>query len=161
MLAHSNLKFGAWVETQDFSANVACDDGTMPDGWYLLQFWEEIRQAMSKINIDIQVGPRIGKIMEEAGFINVQKKSYKVPVGTWPKDKTLRLVGMYMRTVTEDFLGAAASKPLAALGIERTEIEVFLALVRKAIRDPEVHAYGTYYSWTGQKPRTTEGEQHA
>ncbi|KAJ3961231.1 hypothetical protein N0V92_002116 [Colletotrichum tropicale] len=156
---YANLKPDAWVETQDFSANVACDDGTMPDDWYLLQFWEKIRQAMSKLNIDIQVGPRIGKIMEEAGFVNVQKKSYKVPVGTWPKDKTLRLVGMYMRTVTEDFLGAAASKPLAALGMERTEIEVFLALVRKAIRDPEVHAYGTYYSWTGQKPRATEGEQ--
>ncbi|KAJ0385902.1 hypothetical protein COL922a_005495 [Colletotrichum nupharicola] len=158
---YANLKPGAWVETQDFSSNVACDDGTMPDDWYLLQFWEKIRQAMSKLNIDILVGPRIGKIVEEAGFVNVQKKSYKVPVGTWPKDKTLRLVGMYMRTVTEDFLGAAASKPLAALGMERTEIEVFLALVRKAIRDPEVHAYGTYYSWTGQKPRTTEGEQHA
>ncbi|KAF4813542.1 Secondary metabolism regulator LAE1 [Colletotrichum tropicale] len=140
---YANLKPGAWVETQDFSANVACDDGTMPDDWYLLQFWEKIRQAMSKLNIDIQ------------------KTSYKVPIGTWPKDKTLRLVVMYMRTVTEDFLGAAASKPLAALGMGRTEIEVFLALVRKAIRDPEVHAYGTYYSWTGQKPRTTEGEQHA
>ncbi|KAJ0270110.1 hypothetical protein CBS470a_013603 [Colletotrichum nupharicola] len=77
-----NLKPGAWVETQDFSANITCDDGTMPDDWYLLQFWEKIRQAMSKLNIDIQVGPRIGKIMEEAGFVNVQKKSYKVPVGT-------------------------------------------------------------------------------
>ncbi|KXH49767.1 methyltransferase [Colletotrichum simmondsii] len=147
-----NLKPGAYVETQDFSANVKCDDGTMPEDWPLLEFWSNIRDAMHKMKIDIQVAPRIGALMKDAGFVNVQVRSYKVPVGRWPLDKTKRLVGHYMRSVTEDFLGAAASKPLAALGMERTEIEVFLASVRNAIKDPNVHAYGTYYSWVGQKP---------
>ncbi|KAK1673400.1 S-adenosyl-L-methionine-dependent methyltransferase [Colletotrichum godetiae] len=147
-----NLKPGAFIETQDFSANVQCDDGTMPEDWPLLEFWSKIRDAMHKMKIDIQVAPRIGALMRDAGFVNVEAKSYKVPVGRWPLDKTKRLVGHYMRSVTEDFLGMAASKPLAALGMDRTEIEVFLASVRNAIKDPEVHAYGTYYSLVGQKP---------
>ncbi|KAK1637609.1 S-adenosyl-L-methionine-dependent methyltransferase [Colletotrichum phormii] len=147
-----NLKPGAFIETQDFSANVHCDDGTMPEDWPLLEFWSKIRNAMHKMKIDIQVAPRIGALMSNAGFVNVKAISYKVPVGRWPLDKTKRLVGHYMRSVTEDFLGAAASKPLAALGMDRTEIEVFLASVRNAIKDPDVHAYGTYYSWVGQKP---------
>ncbi|KAJ3946945.1 uncharacterized protein N0V96_003322 [Colletotrichum fioriniae] len=142
---------GMWA-MEDFSANVKCDDGTMPEDWPLLEFWSKIRDAMHQMKIDIQVAPRIGALMKDAGFVNVQLKSYKVPVGRWPLNKTLRLVGYYMRSVTEDFLGAAASKPLAALGMERTEIEVFLASVRNSIKDPNVHAYGTYYSWVGQKP---------
>ncbi|OHF01712.1 methyltransferase [Colletotrichum orchidophilum] len=152
-----NLKPGAYIETQDFSANVKCDDGTMPDDWPLLEFWSKMRDAMLRMKIEIQVASRIGELMRDAGFVNVQVKSYKVPVGRWPLDKRLRLVGHYMRSVTEDFLGAAASKPLAALGMERTEIEVFLASVRNAIKDPNVHAYGTYYSWVGQKPVQSEG----
>ncbi|KAK1494481.1 methyltransferase [Colletotrichum abscissum] len=142
----------AYVETQDFGANVKSDDGTMPQNWPLLESWSKIRDAMHKMKIGIQVAPRIGAIMKDAGFVNVQVRLYKVPVGRWPLDKIKRLVGHHMRTVTEDFLGAAASKPLAALGMERTEIEVFLASVRSAIKDPNSHAYGTYYSRVGQKP---------
>ncbi|KAL2881025.1 hypothetical protein SGCOL_003683 [Colletotrichum sp. CLE4] len=148
-IATSNLEP---LSRQDFSANVQCDDGTMPEDWPLLGFWSKIRDAMHKMKIDIQVALRIGALMRDAGFVNVEAKSYKVPVGRRPLDKTKRMVGHYMRSVTEDFLGAAASKPLAALGMDRTEIEVFLASVRNAIKDPEVHAYGTYYSWVGQKP---------
>ncbi|KAK1453492.1 methyltransferase [Colletotrichum melonis] len=142
----------AYVETQDFGANVKSDDGTMPENWPLLEFWSKIRDAMHKMKIDIQVAPRIGAVIKDAGFVNVQVRSYKVPVGRWPLDEIKRLVGHYMRFVTEDFLGAAASKPLAVLGMERTEIEVFLASVRNAIKDPNLHTYGTYYSRVGQKP---------
>ncbi|KAK1466663.1 methyltransferase [Colletotrichum cuscutae] len=126
----------AYVETQDFAVNVKSDDGTMPKTGLC---WNS-------------VAPRIGAFMKDDGFVNVQVRSYKVPVGSWPLDKIKRLLGRYMRSVTEDFLGAAASKPLAALGMERTEIEVFLASVRNAIKDPNLHAYGTYYSRVGQKP---------
>ncbi|KAK1539141.1 methyltransferase [Colletotrichum costaricense] len=142
----------AYVGTQVFGANVKSDARTMPDNWPLLESWSKIRDVMHKMKIDIQIAPRIGAILKDAGFVNVQVRSYKVPVGTWPLGKIKRLVGHCMRSVTEEFLGAAASKPLAALGMERTEIEVFLASVRNAIKDLNVHAYGTYYSRVGQKP---------
>ncbi|KAF9869852.1 hypothetical protein CkaCkLH20_12651 [Colletotrichum karsti] len=147
-----NLKPGAWVETQDFNSNVGCDDGTMPDDWPLIQFWAQLHEAMLMLNVDIRIAPRIGDLMEKAGFVNVKRTAYKVPVGAWPKNRTLNLVGDYMRTIMEDLLGAAASKPLLKLGLGATEIEIFLASVRSALRDRNVHAYGTYFSWAGQKP---------
>ncbi|KXH31320.1 methyltransferase [Colletotrichum salicis] len=76
-----NLKPGAFIETQDFSANVQCNDGTMPEDWPLLEFSSKIRDAMHKMKIDIQVAPRIGALMSNAGFVNVKAISYKVPVG--------------------------------------------------------------------------------
>ncbi|KAI8246877.1 Secondary metabolism regulator LAE1 [Colletotrichum sp. SAR 10_96] len=147
-----NLKPGAWVETQDFNSNVNCDDGTMPDDWALIKFWALLHEAMLKLNVDIRVAPQIGELMEQAGFVNVRKTAYKVPIGTWPRNNILNLVGEYMRTIMEDLLGAAASKPLKTLGMTDTEIQVFLVSVRSALRDRNVHAYGTYYSWVGQKP---------
>ncbi|KAJ0347906.1 hypothetical protein KNSL1_006063 [Colletotrichum chrysophilum] len=148
----ANLKPGAWVETQDFNSNVNCDDGTMPDDWALIKFWALLHEAMLKLNVDIRVAPQIGELMEQAGFVNVRKTAYKVPIGTWPRNNILNLVGEYMRTIMEDLLGAAASKPLKTLGMTDTEIQVFLVSVRSALRDRNVHAYGTYYSWVGQKP---------
>lgn len=101
---------------------------------------------------ELRIAPRIGKLLEEAGFVNIQKKVFKVPVGIWPLDKTLRLVGLYMKTVTGDLLGAVGAKPLQALGMSDAEIQVFLATVRKALEDDKVHAYGRFYVWSGQKP---------
>jgi len=140
------------METGDFSADVDCDDNTMKPDWPLKVFWDRVQDAMAAFGTEIRIAPRVGQLMEEAGFVNVRKKVFKVPVGTWPLDKTLRLVGLYMRTVTGDFLGAAASRPFRKLGMSEEEIEVFLAGVRKALQSEEVHCYGRYYVWSGQKP---------
>ena len=140
------------MECVDFSADVRSDDGTMLESWPLFQFWSKVKQAMTTFGIDIQIAPRIGQSMRDAGFINVQAKMWKIPVGTWAKNKTLKLVGMYMRQVTEDFLGAAGAKPLLALGMTEEEIKPFLESVRKALRDDSVHCYGRLFVWTGQKP---------
>jgi hypothetical protein len=123
----------------------------MKDDWPLKVFWDKVQEAMAIFGTEIRIAPRVGQLMEEAGFVNVRKKVFKVPVGTWPLDKTLRLVGLYMRTVTGDFLGAAASKPFQKLGMSEAEIEVFLASVRKALTSEHVHCYGRYYVWSGQK----------
>ncbi|KAB5513202.1 S-adenosyl-L-methionine-dependent methyltransferase [Coniochaeta sp. 2T2.1] len=147
-----NIKPGGWLEVADFSANVDCDDGTMADNYPLKVFWDKVQDAMTIFGTEIRIAPRVGQLMEEAGFVNVQKKVFKVPVGTWPLDKTLRLVGLYMQTVTSDFLGAAGGKPFRTLGMSEEDIEVFLASVRKALASPGVHAYGRYYVWSGQKP---------
>lgn len=150
--AYDNIKPGGWIETQDFSANVDCDDGTMPVDHPLAVFWDKFEQAMRLFGPELRIAPRIGQLMEEAGFVNVQKKVFKVPVGTWPLDRTLRLVGLYMKTVTADLLGAVGAKPLQAMGMSDAEIQVFLATVRKALEDEKVHAYGRFYVWSGQKP---------
>lgn len=33
--------------------------------------------------------------MEDAGFINVTQKEYKVPSGPWPKDPRMKDIGKY------------------------------------------------------------------
>jgi hypothetical protein len=33
--------------------------------------------------------------MEAAGFINIEEQILRCPIGVWPKDKTLKLAGLY------------------------------------------------------------------
>jgi hypothetical protein len=113
---------------------------------------------MALFGTEIRIAPRVGRLMEEAGFVDVRRHVFKVPVGTWPLDRTLRLVGLYMRTVTGDFLGAAASRPFRKLGMADGEIEAFVDEVRKALMDEGVHCYGRYYVWSGRKPDEAEGK---
>lgn len=64
----------------------------------------------------------------------------------------MRLVGMYYRKACEEFFPAVGALHFPMLGWDRTEMEVFFAECRKAMRDPGVHAYGKMHFWSGQKP---------
>lgn len=150
------MKPGAWIEVCDFGANVNCDDGTMTEDWPVHQLFVKLAEAMRNLGRDIQIAPRVGQYLEQAGFTTVTRKVYKVPVGIWPANKTLRLVGMYMRQVTEDFLDAAAAKPFRTLGMTDDEISEFMARVLEALYDRSVHSYGMYHVWIAQKPVSAE-----
>lgn len=99
-----------------------------------------------------RAGERQRELLEKAGFVNVDCVVHKVPIGTWPKDKRLRLIGMYCRTAVNDMFGAMAAKPFRALDMNPTEIQVFLAAARKDLKNPAIHAYEKFFFWTGQKP---------
>ncbi|EPE06649.1 methyltransferase domain-containing protein [Ophiostoma piceae UAMH 11346] len=161
----ANMRPGGWIETGDFDGDIHCDDGTMPPGWPVKVFWDKLAEAMplstdaftddTKERRDMQVVRRTGVLLAQAGFVNVAHKSYKVPIGIWPANKTMRLIGMYMRQVMRDFFEAAALKPYQTLGMSDDEISAFLATVQTAIQSCHprgVHAYTKYYIWTAQKP---------
>ena len=76
----------------------------------------------------------------------------KVPIGTWSKDKTLRLVGLYQQRAITDFIATLAIRPFRALGMPEHEAQIRLALAQQALEEPHVHGYFNYYFWYAQKP---------
>jgi hypothetical protein len=48
---------------------------------------------------------------------------------------------------------AIGARPLLAIGMEQVEIEVFLAGVRKDLKNTDFHSYMEYIFWTAQKPQ--------
>lgn len=92
-------------------------------------------------------------MMIAAGFINVSVKIFHVPIGLWPKNKVLKLVGLYWRTILIDGLSPIALGPLTrGLKWSREEVEVFLVEVRKAYMEGWVHSHMPCYVIYGQKP---------
>ncbi|KAI1500204.1 S-adenosyl-L-methionine-dependent methyltransferase [Biscogniauxia marginata] len=149
-----NLKPGGWVELQDVDGMVHCDDGTLPDNWPVLVFTNLMVEAFAKLGTKSHAAVFGREYLVESGFVNIQHHSIKLPYGTWPKNKTMRLIGMYYRTAAEEFFPAMGAIQLPLLGWQPEEIEVFFAKCRNAMRQDNVHAYGMMHFWSGQKPLT-------
>ncbi|KAI1630957.1 S-adenosyl-L-methionine-dependent methyltransferase [Biscogniauxia mediterranea] len=147
-----NLKPGGWVELQDVDGMVHCDDGTLPEDWPVSVFTKLMVEAFAKFGTKSHAAVFGGQYLAECGFVNIQHHTIKLPYGTWPKDKTMRLIGMYYRTACEEFFPAMGAIQLPLLGWEPEEIEVFFAKCRNAMRQDNVHAYGMMHFWSGQKP---------
>ncbi|KAH6969522.1 S-adenosyl-L-methionine-dependent methyltransferase [Fusarium avenaceum] len=149
---YTNMKPGAWVELQDVDGQVHTDDDSIPEDWPLKRFTEIILQAFALYETNAHAAVFGGQYLAEAGFVNIKHNFIKLPYGTWPKDKVMRLVGMYYRTACEEFFPAIGNLHFPQLGWEKTEMELFFAECRQSMRDPKVHAYGKMHFWSGQKP---------
>ncbi|KAI0517100.1 S-adenosyl-L-methionine-dependent methyltransferase [Xylaria bambusicola] len=150
--AYENIKPGGWVELQDVDGMVHCDDGSLPPDWPILRFTNMMVEAFARFGTQSHAAVFGGQYLIEAGFVNIQHHTIKLPYGTWPRDRTMRLIGLYYRTAAEQFLPAMGAIQLPMMGWQPEEIEVFFARCRDAMRDPNVHAYGMMHFWSGQKP---------
>ena len=74
------------MELQELGHKFYCDDDTMPDSYPVADFVEMFEDTMSNIGVDARVAPKLGAFLEEAGYINVSCRTFKVPLGIWPKD---------------------------------------------------------------------------
>lgn len=92
--------------------------------------------------------------LEEAGFADVRRTTHKLPLGVWPRDRRLRLCGLFLRTAIMDGLRGVSRRPLAALGWTPLQVEIFLVEVRKAVMDERVHAYFEWNAVYGRKPES-------
>ncbi|KAI0108965.1 S-adenosyl-L-methionine-dependent methyltransferase [Nemania sp. FL0031] len=149
---YENLRPGAWVELQDVDGMVHCDDGTLPPDWPVLVFTNLMVEAFAKLGTKSHAAVFGGQYLTDCGFVNIQHHAIKLPYGTWPRDKRMRLIGHYYQIAAEQFFPAMGAIQLPLLGWQPEEIEVFFAHCRNAMRDPNVHAYGMMHFWSGQKP---------
>lgn len=157
--AFEHLKPGAWIEMQEIhhrprSANV---DGSVPPEHPVAKFWTLITEGLDALGVDLEIsaGGNLPRKMEEAGFTNVTERVFHVPIGTWPKNKVLKTVGLYWRTILLDGLQAIALGPLTrGLRWNREQVEMFLMEVRRAYHDNTALMYMPLYIVYGQKPTT-------
>ncbi|KAI4862701.1 S-adenosyl-L-methionine-dependent methyltransferase [Hypoxylon rubiginosum] len=148
----SHLKPGGWIEVQDFGGILRCDDGTLPADSLLTSFHEMTTEALSKRGIVWPIANKMEEILTSAGFVNVQCRKFKCPIGIWPKAKRLRLVGLYIRSVFADLMDALAPRIFPALSKSPQQIEEFLANAQHELQTTDAHMYLDYFFWYAQKP---------
>ncbi|CCC14557.1 unnamed protein product [Sordaria macrospora k-hell] len=107
--AYRCCKPGGWIEHIDASGTVLSDDGTVEKDMAMGQWgkiWQEAgRRLGTPLDVFDQNIQEEG--LKEAGFVNISKKTYPVPLSPWPKDKKLRDVGLYFYAVlNQDLEGA-------------------------------------------------------
>lgn len=155
-------KPGGWMESQEISMIMRCDDGSMPEDWPFYQWSRAIDEASMQANRPMRIATRLKKWYIEEGFVDVQEHVVKLPIGTWPKDPALKALGSWWK---ENLLVGLQGFSLAllsrVLGWSKNQIEVYLVDVRKSMHDRDVHAYHEFITVWGRKPTLEEAKTPA
>ncbi|KAF8850351.1 S-adenosyl-L-methionine-dependent methyltransferase [Acephala macrosclerotiorum] len=151
--AYNHTKPGGWIELQELLFTLNCDDDTMKDDYPSERFLQLIKEGLAVFGVDLLAVTRNAQLLRDAGFVNVETKIFKIPLGVWPKNRTMKIIGLYLRNVIYDGLQGIALGPLTR-GLKWTPeaVEVFLVDVRKSLMDASTHSYLPFYVVYGQKP---------
>ncbi|EEP79888.1 hypothetical protein UREG_04734 [Uncinocarpus reesii 1704] len=151
--AYDNVRPGGWVELQEFEVTLKSDDDTMKLAPTLCDFLKKLHEASEMFKKPMNIAEMHKQRMIEAGFESVQEEVYKVPCSGWPADPLLKEVGRYNQC---SLMMAIESYSLAlftrVLGWSNEETQVFLAAVRKDVKNPRVHSYCVLHIVYGRKP---------
>lgn len=143
--AFAHMQPGGWVENQEFDLKFCSDDGTIPADGALNRWATFWNQGIQNQGLSARCYPEEMRIqMQEAGFINVHIRGYKLPVSPWARDRTYREAGMLFLSGFLDGLAGMSYKTfLGSDGLDWTQeqLEVLLMEVRKEVKLKSVHAY--------------------
>lgn len=91
-----HLKPGGWFEQTEISVIPKSEDdsikGTSLESWGPIA-WE----SGEKFGKSFKIAEESRDIMENAGFVNVQRKTFKWPIGPWPANRKMKEIGAYNR----------------------------------------------------------------
>jgi hypothetical protein len=125
------LKPGGWIEFQEICPRLTSDDNSIPPDYPVTKFYDIVNRVfLDRYGFDLFLIERMKSELQNLGFINVQQRVFQLPVGAWPKDKRLRLIGLYMREAIVSLLPSMGAKPFAEYGIPRDEARHLFADVK-------------------------------
>ncbi|KAH6604130.1 methyltransferase type 11 [Trichoderma cornu-damae] len=157
--AMEHLKIGGWIELQEIHhtprSALPDGDGQLPPDHPVARFWKHVTDGLAVLGIDLDTAAngRLADMMRRAGFTNVTERVLHVPIGIWPKNKILKTVGLYWRTILLDGLQAIALGPLMrGLGWNREQVELLLVEVRRAYFDNAPLMYMPFHIIYAQRP---------
>jgi hypothetical protein len=150
---YSHLKPGGWFELQEIHHYPQCHDASMPPDHPVAKYWANIIAGLAALGVNFNATLLLADMMRAAGFVNVTTRIFHVPIGVWPKNKVLKIVGLYWRTILIDGLQPIALGPMTrGLKWKKEEVDVWLAEVRMAYMDGWVHSHMPLHIICGQKP---------
>ncbi|CAK7265059.1 hypothetical protein SEPCBS119000_001317 [Sporothrix epigloea] len=168
-----HLKPGGFVEFQELVPQMSCDDDTLPPAHVMPN---ALRDFAHYIGMGLRYSNRLAggnlfgdnacdsrtmdktmtQELSSAGFADVQIVRHKCPLGGWAKYPDMQRCGLLFREAMLEGLRGWSHRPLGTtaggLGWTPTQIEMFLIDVRKAVMDPNVHAYFPLHVTYAQKP---------
>ena len=122
------LKPGGWLEHHEGTPDPQSDDGTVTPASPFGRWGSLIAQAGQILGKDFGVGYHTKEFMEEAGFINVVEKKFKLPIGKWPADPRMKELGIWYRAYFEDGMeGYAMALLTRVLGVRSRRISILIS----------------------------------
>lgn len=116
------------MESQEIMSMPSCEDDTMGDDWPFQEWAEYLDQASVKAARPLKVAHKLKGWYEEAGFVDVREKVFKLPMNEWPQDNHLKALGrMWEENVLSGLSGFSMAHYSRDLSWSKDQIEVSLA----------------------------------
>ncbi|KAI4137805.1 MAG: hypothetical protein LQ341_004980 [Variospora aurantia] len=152
-----HLRPGGHLECQEIAVDARADDGTLPADSAITAWCRNQEEAMQKAGgmTLLATGEKLKAMMEEAGFVDVVAKEFKIPIGQWPADEKMRETGtLQLVAMLEGIGGLTMALWTRFLGWEREDVEDELAKVRAEWQRKDIHSYWPAYVYAvyGRKP---------
>ncbi|TGZ77453.1 S-adenosyl-L-methionine-dependent methyltransferase [Ascodesmis nigricans] len=156
----THLTPGGFVEISEHNLDTLhSDDATLPPTSPLLTYMSCLRSGLlaAGVNPDLQ-GADYKRMLEEAGFVDVQLRAYKIPWGAWAKNRTYKMVGAILGDVAATGIEAHGLQLMTAvLGMTEGEARRVCGEAVEGVRTGREHAYHWQWQVWGRKP--VEGEE--
>lgn len=172
---YRHLRPGGWIELQEFEVTLRSDDDSLRLAPTLREFLGRLHAASETFQRPMNIAEGHRQRLVEAGFEDVRDEVYKVrawtpgldciettthhsrffqvPSSGWSEDPVQKQIGRYNLC---SLLMAVESYSLAlftrVLGWSNNETQVFLAGVRRDLKNPEVHTYCNLHIVYGRRP---------
>jgi hypothetical protein len=85
------------MESQEIYSIPYCDDGTMPADWPFMEWTRFGDKAAMDADCPLRIANKMKSWYEQAEFVDVQEKVFKLPMNPWPKGKHLKTFGQDVR----------------------------------------------------------------
>ncbi|CAG9953140.1 unnamed protein product [Clonostachys rosea f. rosea IK726] len=151
--AFEHLAPGGYIEFQAADPNWMSDDGTADKAENANSWLKTLVEGSAKFGKSLEIAVDWKEKMEKAGFVDIKQEILKVPIGAWPKDPTMKEMGKFM--VIQQIQAVESYTPRlfsTILGWTEEEIQVYVAKVRKDLKDPSIHLYLAIHFVWGKKP---------
>ena len=146
----SLLQPGGWIEMQDYDFVWYSHGKPVSQDWGWVQ---AVFKAAKKKGLDLNCGVNVEKYMKQAGLVDVQKREFRLPAGTWDVEKRpeTRRIGEHSAREYPMLYYHAIPKMLMGMGYSAEEIEGFREESKRCLA-PEVGKEIWFYATIGRKP---------
>ncbi|KAF5969528.1 methyltransferase [Fusarium coicis] len=153
--AYRCLKPGGYIESHEALSRMDCDDGSITEksamhqwGKFFIEGGQKIGRSFTIVEDGVQ-----RSAMEKAGFVNLEERDFKVPIGGWPRDPKMKEIGKYAQaTLEQDIEGYVLFMANTVEGWTRAEVEVYISMLRRELRRGTMHPYYQQKVVWAQKP---------
>ncbi|CVL00774.1 related to methyltransferase [Fusarium mangiferae] len=154
--AYRCLKPGGYIESHEALSRMDCDDGSITEksamhqwGKFFVEGGKKIGRSFTIVEDGVQ-----RSAMEKAGFVELEERDFKVPIGGWPKDPRMKEIGKYAQaTLEQDIEGYVLFMANAVEGWTKAEVEVYISMLRRELRQGTMHPYYRQRAVWAQKPK--------
>lgn len=140
--AFNHLRPGGYLQLSGSVPDFRSDDGTLPADSAYIEMGQIYFDMSERVNLSGWEPTRWKEHLEKAGFEDVHERLLKIPTNPWPKDATLKKIGLFELHHFRETIGNVFARGYEQiLGGDPTYFQVLLARARKEVSNPNMHSW--------------------